>query len=89
MFSQEFLDRMMSNLIFRRTSKKKILDGGGQQSLSHSYKDVQRIDFALQRMEQGQYGLCTDCGCSIGEERLEIIPETPFCSQCAEEIESH
>ncbi len=89
MFSQEFLDRMMSDLIFRRTSKEKILDERGQQSLSHSYKDLQRIDFALRRMEQGQYGLCTNCGCNIEIERLEIIPETPFCSRCAEEIESH
>jgi len=89
MINQEFLERMQSNLNFRKKSKMNILKKGGDQALSHSYQDIRRIDFALMRMKQKQYGLCTNCGCIIEEARLEIIPETPFCSDCAKAIECH
>jgi RNA polymerase-binding transcription factor DksA len=89
MFTQEFLARMGNALAARRKSKLGILQGGGQQALSHSYKDIDRIDFAIRRMQDGQYGLCTNCGTPIEQDRLKAIPETPFCSTCAREIEAH
>jgi len=89
MFTQEFLDKIERHLYFRRKSKIQILQNGGEQSLSHSHRDISRINFALKRLEQKQYGLCTNCGCIINMQRLEIIPETPFCTQCANEKESH
>lgn len=89
MFSQEFLGKMLDNLNFRRKSKMEILRIGGQQALSHSYRNIRCIDFALKRIKEGQYGLCTNCGCVIDTKRLEIIPETPFCTQCANETQSH
>jgi RNA polymerase-binding transcription factor DksA len=71
-------------LMERRDSKKEILKEGGQQALSHSWNDITRIDFALRRIEQGQYGLCCNCGIPIDEGRLTSIPETPFCTDCAQ-----
>ena len=71
----------------RLESKTSILRQGGQQALSHSHSDLVRIRFALKRIEERQYGLCTNCGCLIGEERLDVIPETPFCAPCAKTIE--
>jgi DnaK suppressor protein len=39
---------------------------------------------ALQKIERGnQYGMCEKCGKEIKTERLEMIPETKFCSECA------
>lgn len=38
---------------------------------------------ALQRMEAGSYGLCTECGSTIRFERLEVFPETPTCTACS------
>jgi DnaK suppressor protein len=38
-----------------------------------------RIDAALQRIERGGYGTCIACGRAIPEERLEIVPDTPYC----------
>ncbi len=58
----------------------------GEQSLLHSHDDIRRIDFALKRIMDGQFGICPNCGSLIEEERLEIIPETPFCSSCAHEV---
>ena len=38
-----------------------------------------RVDAALARVDAGTYGTCTVCGGTIPDERLEILPETPYC----------
>lgn len=45
---------------------------------------VSQINSALHRMETGDYGICTECGADISEERLEIIPYAALCIKCAE-----
>jgi RNA polymerase-binding transcription factor DksA len=42
------------------------------------------IDEALRRLERGEYGRCVICGKEIPEERLELVPETPYCVEDAE-----
>ena len=88
MHRSKFFEGQRRWLKYRRESKSAILKQGGEQALSHSLQDIVRIDFALKRIEEGQYGLCTDCGCPIHEGRLKIVPETPFCASCATRIES-
>ena len=80
---KDFLERQKVILNRRREAKLRILKEGGEQALSHSYRDIARIDFALKRIQEGQYGLYTNCGVPIEDERLQIIPETPFCARCA------
>ena len=46
-------------------------------------KEIRRIDAALRRVDEGEYGWCTTCGESISEARLEIDPATPLCRDCA------
>ena len=41
------------------------------------------IDAALGRIEDGTYGICTNCGKPIGEARLEALPWTDLCIDCA------
>lgn len=41
------------------------------------------IDAALQRIDDGTYGTCTNCGKPIGQERLEALPWTDRCIDCA------
>jgi RNA polymerase-binding protein DksA len=41
------------------------------------------IDAALRRIEDGTYGICSNCGKPIGEERLEALPWTDLCIDCA------
>jgi RNA polymerase-binding protein DksA len=43
---------------------------------------LQAIDAALQRIEDGTYGACQNCGQPIGEERLEALPSTTRCIDC-------
>lgn len=39
---------------------------------------------ALQRLADGTYGTCTSCGEPIEELRLEVLPATGLCFDCAE-----
>ena len=45
--------------------------------------EIRMIEAALGRMEAGEYGDCVQCGDRISEERLDLIPATPFCRNCA------
>jgi DnaK suppressor protein len=46
--------------------------------------EVARIESALERIEQGEYGYCVSCGEPIAPKRLELDPATPVCLSCAE-----
>jgi len=45
--------------------------------------ELRMIDAALARMAVGEYGFCVTCGERISEERLDLIPATPFCREHA------
>jgi len=46
-------------------------------------QEIQMIRAALDRIENGSYGDCVKCGDPISEERLDLLPYTPFCRDCA------
>lgn len=59
-------------------------------SLMESDEDtLAAIDEALARIEAGVYGICTICGSTIPKLRLNAIPYTPMCVECAEKSESN
>lgn len=41
------------------------------------------IDDAIKRLDGGTYGTCQSCGREIPTERLELVPETPYCVEDA------
>ena len=45
--------------------------------------EIRRIDAALQRIGDGEYGYCVACGEEIARKRLELDPATPNCIDCA------
>ena len=45
--------------------------------------EIKAIDAALKRIEDGSYGYCVVSGEKISEERLELLPHTPFCEKHA------
>lgn len=47
-----------------------------------------QIDEALKRIEEGEYGYCSDCKKKITKTRLIAIPETPYCKSCQEKEET-
>lgn len=40
------------------------------------------IDEALQRLDEGTYGVCVNCGAQIAPERLEAMPWATLCIDC-------
>lgn len=59
-----------------------VLEALGNQNLD----EIRKIDAALARVSEGTFGICTQCGDDISEERLSTIPETPFCKTCAQRV---
>ncbi|MEW6387554.1 MAG: TraR/DksA C4-type zinc finger protein [Thermodesulfobacteriota bacterium] len=50
-------------------------------------QELEAIEEALMRLENGSYGLCESCGQPIEPRRLEIMPETPLCRNCMSQRE--
>lgn len=58
-------------------------------SLTDNERETLRlVDDALQRIEDGTYEECQNCGDPIGERRLQAIPWAAFCIDCQEELEA-
>jgi DnaK suppressor protein len=45
---------------------------------------LNKINDALMRLEQGDYGNCFDCGAEIAEKRLRALPFAVRCKDCEE-----
>ena len=50
-------------------------------------KLIVKIDKALQRITDGEFGICEECGEEIGVERLKVRPVTTLCIACKQEQE--
>jgi RNA polymerase-binding protein DksA len=46
-------------------------------------QEIQQIHAALQRIAQGSYGVCAQCGEPIGANRLQALPTATKCIACA------
>lgn len=60
----------------------------GEQGENRALADVLQVQLnlverALERLDDGSYGTCTACGGAISEERLEAMPATDRCIQHA------
>ncbi|HEU4459143.1 MAG TPA: TraR/DksA family transcriptional regulator [Methylibium sp.] len=49
--------------------------------------ELRDIGAALERMDAGEYGLCTDCELEIPPARLEVQPAAARCIECQERRE--
>ena len=47
-------------------------------------QSIRVIQSALERIENGTYGVCDNCGEEIGRARLEAVPEATRCVACAQ-----
>ena len=50
--------------------------------------EIRRIDAALKRIEDGDFGFCVSCGEEIQSKRLDFDPSVPNCINCAREGEA-
>ena len=64
------------------------MDAMQQQAMAQAQEraraaELQRIDQAFRRLEDGEYGYCQDCGEEIAPKRLDIDPSASQCVKCA------
>lgn len=55
--------------------------------LNSSMDIIKKIDAALDRLEDGEYGRCEECNDEISEERLRAVPFAALCRECQESLE--
>ena len=48
-----------------------------------------QIDDALERLEEGEYGLCEECGEKISKARLTVRPFARYCVPCKSKLEKN
>jgi DnaK suppressor protein len=48
---------------------------------------LEQIEASLERIEEGTYGQCEDCGVKIPKTRLNAVPYATLCVHCAEQQE--
>ena len=59
------------------------------ESIVESIKaELDEVDAALRRLDDGTYGTCQACGRPIGDDRLEALPWTRFCIDDAARAET-
>jgi RNA polymerase-binding transcription factor DksA len=58
-----------------------VLEGFGRAG----QEEVRAINAALQRLENGTFGICVKCGSPISEARLEAVPFAVTCQSCLSE----
>jgi len=55
--------------------------------LDRHIDDMRDIEAALQRIKNGEYGVCTDCGVDVAFARLQAYPTAKRCIVCQEKRE--
>ena len=56
-----------------------VLEDLGQSAQS----ELRMISAAFARIDEGEYGFCVTCGDEIAQDRLDLVPATPFCAKHA------
>ncbi len=54
---------------------------------NHVEQRIEEIEAALGRAKDGLYGICDSCGEPIRPERLEALPFTTHCVECASKMQ--
>ena len=54
----------------------------------HELVELQAIEDALKRIQEGVYGLCLSCGVPIPQERLHAAPQALRCIDCQTKFET-
>ena len=68
-----------TRLLMRRA----VLSRAGRDRTEDPESELNRIEAALRRIDEGRYGVCDECGEPIGAQVLLANPACPLCSACA------
>lgn len=76
-----------------QTGRLSRMDAMQQQAMSSGMVErlrlhKRKLQAALDRMSDGEYGTCCKCGNEIPAARLEVDVAAPFCAACQERIDA-
>jgi len=52
------------------------------------WEKLKQVDEALEKIKDGNYGICSTCDQPIPEARLDVVPFAKFCVECLANIEN-
>lgn len=58
-----------------------------QSDLKRLYQKREQLESGLERLSDGDFGYCEQCGVGIPVKRLELNPGCAFCVDCKSEVE--
>lgn len=67
-----------------QTENDEVLDYLGNSARAEMFK----VRHAIDRIDEGEYGFCENCGAVINKERLKVLPFANLCIKCAEKLEN-
>jgi RNA polymerase-binding transcription factor len=69
-------------------AEKSLLQGRIMSRLSQIENRLELVEAAINRLDEGGYGLCSKCGSEINPERLKLIPYATLCVKCQARLEA-
>ena len=57
--------------------------GENRALVNHLAETLEDVERALAKLDEGTYGVCESCGAQIGDIRLDAMPATRYCIECA------
>ena len=67
-----------------RTYTNQLMTNLGEQD----WEKLKQVDEALEKIKDGNYGICSTCDQPIPEARLDVVPFAKFCVECLSKIEN-
>ena len=90
-------DLSESSLVSNRQAGEELADVGSDDFMrevelalaSEEERQFMLVQEAIERLQDGSYGTCVDCGKDIGKGRLDAIPYAKLCVNCKEKREEN
>jgi RNA polymerase-binding transcription factor DksA len=54
---------------------------------ARSESQLNEVEKALERLEEGTFGFCVKCGNKISEERIDAMPSIKYCLECQHKLD--
>ncbi len=55
--------------------------------MGNKSEEIDDIDAALHKLDDGSYGVCEECGEDIPVKRLDAVPSASYCVSCQHDID--
>ncbi|QSQ28522.1 TraR/DksA C4-type zinc finger protein [Pyxidicoccus parkwayensis] len=84
--AQEALRQRSQRLRARAGASAKVVEDGAAGLTDSELRELDDIEEALARIDEGEFGRCARCGGAIGRHRLRAVPEARHCITCSAEV---